>query len=117
MFQSKYSNKDQELRPCPIRLWLIPTNDIIFSIQDKFPSSNNSTRQNTGGVFLTRHSAGYPIDAQQFSPIIFPAPHLQDLLHQLFLWVMFSWKEERNLELMKYTEKPLPLQSISKQSN
>jgi len=38
-------------------LQLIPTNDNVFSTQDKFPSSNKSVRQNPGAVFLIQHSA------------------------------------------------------------
>ena len=48
----------------------------------------------------------YPTVEKQFSPISFQSLHLQDLPPQILLWVMYYWKQERALELIKRTEKP-----------
>ena len=47
----------------------------------------------------------YPTVEKQFSSINFQSSHLQDLPLQILLWVLYYWKQERALKLIKCTEK------------
>ena len=88
----------------PVRLHLIPYSDTMVPIRRSFQAETEAQGKKHLECFLPAPSR-YPTVEKQFSSINFQSSHLQDLPLQILLWVLYYWKQERALKLIKCTEK------------
>ena len=88
----------------PVRLYLIPSSDTKVPIRRSFQAETEHKAKRSWSASCLAPSR-YPTVEKQFSSINFQSSHLQDLPLQILLWVLYYWKQERALKLIKCTEK------------
>lgn len=113
-FENK-NYKANETKPYPVRLQLIPTNDLIWEWVCKQKRKCEAKRR-WGVPCLARSRC--PTAEKQFSPIICHSTHLRKRLPQMLLWGMSPfWEGRQSPWIADIHKETAPLPSPSKQSS